>query len=595
MPTEDFIEPLHKSPGLYFDPVGTMKLINDYLHVVIPIDIKYIKPHIDNINGVFGTARYLCQQSDALEDVECHNIIQPLKALYDGVVRDYNSISHFIPTRSKRSAWFSGVGTILKHVFGTMDDNDANKYNDAIQNLQNNDKQLTSLLKQNIIMSTAAISKVNETIHFIAQNEGRLNDAVDTLVSSLRNVTDETHSMQFKNKLTNVFNVLNANLLTLTFQLEDITNSILFSKTNTLHSAVITPTELYNDLVSSIKYLPKLREFPTPLDLSNIHVITNLSELVSYILDSKLIFVLRIPLVYHIEFDFYKTIPVPIPHDTEKPDSYAMIIPTKPYIALSKDKSNYCSFEDLNICKHALKHTYICDLPSSSSTVVDPICEIEIITKVVKTLPPQCKTKFLNGKIDIWQNINHNKWIFVQSELTKITLDCESYVRELTISGTGVLNMQPQCIAFCKNIKLFSRSDIVVNVSRISSDFNLINDSCCNINTFQKAKIHVPAMNISNINLEYFQNYEDSSKETIKKLDSLLDNYNIVSNHASFPIITVIVLLLFLIFIIYYFCNGKRFNPISIKSFRITTAPETETSDSNNDQDPIPLPRLRIN
>lgn len=29
-------------------------------------------------------------------------------------------------------------------------------------------------------------------------------------------------------------------------------------------------------------------------------------------------------------------------------------------------------------------------------------CETDIITKVIDTLPVGCKTKFINGQIDIW-------------------------------------------------------------------------------------------------------------------------------------------------------------------------------------------------
>ncbi|VVD03649.1 unnamed protein product, partial [Leptidea sinapis] len=47
---------------------------------------------------------------------------------------------------------------------------------------------------------------------------------------------------------------------------------ILFIKSNTLHPSVLTPKQLYNDLLNVYKNIPKYRDLPINLDLSNIHV-----------------------------------------------------------------------------------------------------------------------------------------------------------------------------------------------------------------------------------------------------------------------------------------------------------------------------------
>ena len=60
------------SPGIYFDPAGSLKLINDYIHIVIPMDISFVKPHIENIKSVFGTVRYLCQQNQDINNLDCY-------------------------------------------------------------------------------------------------------------------------------------------------------------------------------------------------------------------------------------------------------------------------------------------------------------------------------------------------------------------------------------------------------------------------------------------------------------------------------------------------------------------------------------------
>ncbi|VVC90597.1 unnamed protein product, partial [Leptidea sinapis] len=80
--------------------------------------------------------------------------IEPLPSssgiLFDGLVRyedikrEYNSISHLISSRNKRSAWFNAIGTAFRHIFGTLDEDDAIKYDQAIEYVQTDEKTLTN-------------------------------------------------------------------------------------------------------------------------------------------------------------------------------------------------------------------------------------------------------------------------------------------------------------------------------------------------------------------------------------------------------------------------------------------------------------------
>lgn len=366
------MEQIEKSPGIHFNPQGSIKLINDHLHVVIPVDIEYLKPHIDN-----------CPGNKAISESECQNIFQPLHSIFDDITRDYSSISHLISSKTKRSAWISGVGTIFKQIFGTMDENDAILYGNAIEHLKNNDKKLLDLVKQNVIVSKSAISKFNESLFTINKNEERLNEVIESLSSRLTNMTINTDSLLFRAKIQEVFNVLQSSLLSLSNKLEDIVNSILFAKTNTLHPSVITPVDLYNELVSNVKYLSRFTEFPVPLELENMNIVLKLSEIISCIIDNKLLFTIKIPLVLITEFKLFKCIPIPLPHDNNVPNSFTLIIPSATYVAVNNDKTSYCILNDLNNCKTTLTENYICNNLKEFNIVENPICETEIISKVL--------------------------------------------------------------------------------------------------------------------------------------------------------------------------------------------------------------------
>lgn len=584
---KELVQPLDKSPGIYFDPANTLRLINDHIHFIIPVDLKFIQSHLTNTKNVLDTFKVICEQNKALDDFRCLNMLHPLTSLYDDILRDYDAISHLFSPRPKRSAWFAGIGTLMKKLFGTMNEDDSEKYSNAIQMLHSNDKKLASLVKQNIFLSKSAISNFNETIITILNNEARLNDITNAL---LKNITIVTNELLFRNKISEVLNVLQANLLTLSFKLEEIVNSIMFANSNTLHPSIVTPTQLYTDIESNIRHIPKYKEFPINIDLRNINALLKVSELAVYSDINSVIFVLRIPLVYHIEYDLYRIIPVPVPHNVNVSDSYAMIIPTANYVALSKDKSSYCTLNDLNTCKSLHNGNLLCDVSNILSVNTNPICEIELMIKIVKALPSQCETKFIYGYVDIWQNLGHNNWIFVQTRPTKVSIECNTNLKEVIVSGTGILSLEPQCVAFCRNIKLLAMLNLEVNIPHINSDFNLIDDKCCNLGTFKKLNVNTSSFAVSNVNLDSLKNLNNQADLELKNLDEFINKEsNMFSNNVSFPILTIILIISFTTFIIYFL---YKFNSCALW-LSICKKPTSNEEDCSQAEQ-LPLPRLRV-
>ncbi|KPJ05203.1 Envelope fusion protein [Papilio xuthus] len=468
----------------------------------------------------------------------------------EDIIRDYESISHLITDRSKKSAWFSGIGTIFKHIFGTMDEQDAIKYSTAIQTLKGNDKKLSELMRDNILMTTTALLAYNDSLNSINKNEHRLNEALDALSCNIYNITLEINLIDTRSKIDELMNLISASLFTLSFKIGDIQNSILLSKNNVLHPSVLTPKQLYLELLDNIRYIPKGKELPIPLDLENIHIIIDLSRISSIFIDNKIVFIMKIPLTNPKEYDLYKNIPVPIPHDHVNPKSYAMIIPTSNYIAFNVDKSLYCTPETLEKCHKIPSQLYICKSVSVYSTLNNPTCESELLTKTLLSLPEQCTTKFIHGIINIWQRLKGNRWMYVQSLSTKLSIECESNVTEESILGTGILNLPPMCIGYCKGNELFSESVTQLNVKYVKPDFNLINDSCCNVVKLNSLSTNIPRIKLSNIDFNKLKDINPVSHNILEQLSEISKQQNGVIAEAQ-PIILYLIVIFMLIFITY--------------------------------------------
>lgn len=595
---EKIIQPTVNSPGIYFDPVGSLKIIDGYLSVVVPIDISFIQPHIKNLNGVIGTSKYLCKQSNVFSDVECHNMLQPLSIRYYDIIRDFESISHLIETRSKRSPWFGGVGMLFKHLFGVMDEDDAIKYSDAIKIVENDQTQLSKLVKENILITTSTLSSVKDVVNKISVNEQQLNSAIEILSANQKNLTLLSDTLLLRSKMNEILNMLEGSLLTLSFKLEDIVNGIMFSKSHILYPSIITPKQLFSELVQNYRFLADYCQFPLSLSLKNIHMLINVSEIASFYSDNKIVFVLKVPLVTSKEFSLYNCIPFPVLITNQ---TYSTIIPSTKFVGITRDKSFYCKLENLSNCKVIYNLYYICENLNVYSSSASPICESEIISKALNSVPTQCQTKFLQGHLEIWQRLSNNKWIYVINERSKLTIDCPKVENsELDISGTGILNLPMNCIAYYKDSRLIPKSTNIIKLNPIYSNINLINDSCCNLKQALRTKSNISIVTLKDINLEsIISEHNKATSMIVKNIDNIIDKPHIVLYGEYYSYTTIIITILIVIVIsilLYKYCvkSGKccRFLNTRFKS-KLNIEKSEELSEVADESLSVPAPKIK--
>lgn len=598
---QEYIEPINTSPGLFFEHLGSLKISNAQLKVIIPMDISHFSSHIENIREALIKTRYLCNQTRITEiDAECRNMLQPLAVRYSDVVKEFESISHLIDNRSRRSAWIGGIGTILKQIFGTLDENDALRYDEAIESLQKDEKQIVSLLEENILVTKSVLSTFNNTIKQIENNEAILAGAIDKLSINIRNISETTNGLHILTSVNEIFDSLEAAILVLSFQLEDITNAILFSSQNVLHPSIMTPKQLYGEFVDHYRHLPSHLELPVNLDINSVHVLLGISKLICYYLNNKIVFVLQVPLVSITEYMFYHVIALPTPYDNNAPNKFSFITPQNKYIAMTKDKSHYCNLDSLDKCKTISFGSYICEIPNIYATDAKRSCESELLAKVISEKPEQCISKFVLGKMDLWKPLVNNRWIYIQSEPSKVSITCsDSVLLELDVLGAGILTIPQGCTGYCKSTTFIPKYSLynITSPTRHLSDFNLIDDTCCNITKFDDFAGNVSPISLQNIDLDEF------FSQNSMKIDSLLNKAHAIDTvphftkygthySATTTIIVCIVLVVYFSIRLYRrSCksddNRNSFDVIKLNSFPKPT--NTQQSDVTDRHTPIDI------
>ncbi|XP_045761501.1 uncharacterized protein LOC123864846 [Maniola jurtina] len=426
-----------------------------------------------------------------------------------------------------------------------------------------------------------------------------MKEAINNFTLIIDNITIALEKSQLRLSINNVFNSLEMSIITLSFQLEDIINAVLFSSLNKLHPSIMTPTQLHKEIIDSFRHLPQDLELPVPLEIDMIHTIIDISKVSSYYIKNKLIFVLQIPLVSIKEYSLYHNIPLPTPHSIGNPDTFSLIIPSAKYIAITINKNFYFDLDSLNNCLVINHKHYICDNVSVYATNTKVTCESELLSKIINKIPQQCETKFIYGKVDLWKNLNYNRWIFIQSEPTRITIECSELKshQEITVIGTGILNLPELCIGYGKNVILKGKFNKSVKLPTITFEFNLINDSCCNTRKLEIIKNGVSPIKLEKIDLDNLRIQKNHLEA--KLLNTELEEVpHIIKYGTHYSVITVITLLV-IICVTLYFIIIKIFRIRNVKkcnSLGVNPKVDIELADiTNDDEQTDKYPNLKRN
>ncbi|KAL0860203.1 hypothetical protein ABMA27_010510 [Loxostege sticticalis] len=251
----------------------------------------------------------------------------------------------------------------------------------------------------------------------------------------------------------------------LNFNLKDLIDAILCGKQNVVHPSILNPTRLFQELNSNSNIAA--RNLPLPLSLDNVHILLDIADILSFISNNKLVFNVRIPLTLLADYKLYHIYALPTPHVIQHPNSFAMINPTAKYLSMPEDKLTYSLLGNISECKVLKNNYYLCKLGSVHSLVSNPICEVTILTE--------------------YQKLNNNRWIYVLSDISKLSVNCNDQIVDYDLIGTGILKLQKGCKAYHKLLQFIATNEYQSNIYLPSLNFNIIEDDCCSKKTINNS------------------------------------------------------------------------------------------------------------
>lgn len=445
-----------------------------------------------------------------------------LQAYLNQIKLNLNQIGKLLTKRLSKRGWFDIIGTGLHTLFGVMDSNDESYYNDLISQLQQQNKETLTLMKQNAHISKSVMNNLNETLSKFK----RFEDSVSTNLQLLEKKLNEVISNQNEEKLTNLALQLHAQFLDYAIILQEETDTILnainFSQLGILYSKIL-PIDIFEKELKQIS----IEDDKLLSDLFKINEISLYKIIKPEIKIGKEIMIISIhlPLVMNSIFQLYKVYSYPI-HDKLNPQFHHMIQFHHPLIAYN-NKKEYAFIPDLESCVQ-IESIWLCPHLEISTVQDDSPCEV--LMKTAPKFPKQCDVQSLPLEISNSIYLEQNEWLYLTTKPQSTFCECDGKtVARMTIEKSSIIRLSPNCIAFIDGNTMLKAESRETKNKTLKDTIPLLEEDCClqeiqkiahlDLDPVKLSPDHINNINLLNEELDQFQ--EEIEKEYNKPLEHL--------------------------------------------------------------------------
>ncbi|KAL3269175.1 hypothetical protein HHI36_008260, partial [Cryptolaemus montrouzieri] len=211
----------------------------------------------------------------------------------------------------KKRGIINGIGSIFKTLFGTLDQDDAEYYGEAIHKVETTDQHIVSLLKEQVQIVDSTIRNFNSSITNVEKNNQIFETNFNILYNLTKENSDNFFMLELKQLIEERFSLMTLVTSELNNEYTNLINAILFAKTNQLHPMVITPSQYLIELSKTLPNLPISTSYALPLKEENVLPLLSLVHINFHFSNNKIIFVINTPIISQVKFDLYKLIPIP--------------------------------------------------------------------------------------------------------------------------------------------------------------------------------------------------------------------------------------------------------------------------------------------
>lgn len=416
--------PMMNNPGILPFKLGTSK-IRQSDHVFLhSIDLNSFRENIKVVENQILTLESLVYDLNSDYKFRFTTLHEYVRDKFNSIIDSYDSLSKI---RYKR-ALIDGLGTIIRSITGNLDQNDAVRYNKALETLQKNQDEITHHTNQAITLNRLFLENYNNTISAIARNQDKINAKISEII---RQINISEYDFYGFVKLDSSYKLLEINLNIIFDTLITIETAVSLSTKHIVYRSLIS----FSNLQYFINVLKKHYNSDQLLtsDITESRIYYSFLDIGSYFSDNKLVFVIKIPIYFRDSFTYYQLFPIPTPNNT-------VLIPEKSHLVMNENAYQYTETD----CNQ-IGTTYYCQEDSVLyNSMYSPDCIHTLIMS--QKLLTSCQYHQVKIVREIFEKINEGYYIINSPNSIKLHIRClqDEY---LMINGSYLLRLPENCSA----------------------------------------------------------------------------------------------------------------------------------------------------
>lgn len=443
--------------------------------------------------------------------------------LFEEINRKLNQL---IPNSRTKRGLINGLGSIFKSITGNLDNEDGQRIEQHLQNLDKNQLTLKQIMESQITLTTKAIEKFESSVTNLTTNQIVLRSRILQLEQALKNQKLELyHRIQFNNVYTQI-NLMAQSILQI---LETLEEAVTFAKINVMHPSIIEPEDLLDSLLQINKYV----NLPLPVVKEQILNFEALIAIKAYWKKTKINFILEVPITDTTQYNLYHLYSCPMLHQN---NTFQLIIPNQKYLILSDQY--YSSSNEL--CKLIDNYFYCNNLDLINLETNQP-CEVQLL--LAKRPYSNCQINLIRLASQKIQTLEFNQLLVINPSDQQITFNCKdlSETRILTF-GTYIVTNQKDCIIQISNKKFAHVQTDILNQKDI-----YIPELDYKVNASYNYEIKNISLSQTNLDDLHIIKYKlEQSKQNLNLIDSTAHWYQ----PSLWTILLYVTLICFSIYII---------------------------------------------
>lgn len=501
-----------QSPGIYFENLGPTHLYSSEWKLIIFYDLTTYKAEFNGFKVCLEQISSLCVTLKRVDprNTNCDLLLKQFN-LHLTEIADVNSLLLPPSNRIKRGL-INGGGQILNSVFGLLDQDDASHYNTEIEKSRQNEGYLLQLAHNQTLVADATANVMKRTIEDVDHQFYIFNQ-------HLKRIDTDLNYDKLKLTMTEDLQTLTTYSILLLMRYQDTQTTLrnMFSSLylKKLNPSIISPTALSSQLQIIRSNLPKHLSLPAINNKVDPNLIYQLSYTQASMVDDRIIFEARIPLISAENFQLFHLHPIPTLINNE----YRSVQPTTDFLLVDflRDHFSSISSTDIEACVVTPASERMCKqtkpLMNRRSTVYS--CELDLLDHP-DSLPPSCKISS-SEPTKYFLRLSDNRQLYSVEKKYTTDLICNSIITHHILQKSGILTIPPGC---------YLRVDSLILYPDLYSSSSVHQSYVPSINL---TSLHIPENSIQ-------PTMSESTSSPKKDLDDLVQSIKNQANaSSSFP------------------------------------------------------------